>query len=187
MRIEGQIAIVAGSTGRLGAELAMALASRGCDCVCHYNRNRQLADELVGKIESLGRRALAVGADFTDAGQISAMFEQIKAFGTASILINSAAVFERKALSEITLEDARRTLDINLSGIVMVKVVPFPTVLSTEMDPSWASTIRLQMARPNPIPLALVVKRGVHIFSLISSGIPSPVSVKVNSTLSLSS
>ena len=47
--------------------------------------------------------------------------------------------------------------------------------------PLLASTKRLQIARPSPIPWALVVKRGVNILDKTSSDMPLPVSWKRNS------
>jgi hypothetical protein len=41
-----------------------------------------------------------------------------------------------------------------------VKVEPFPTKLSAHTEPPCASTMRLQTAKPNPIPFDLVMKRG---------------------------
>src|SRR5215469_7227134 len=40
----------------------------------------------------------------------------------------------------------------------------------------WASAIAREMARPNPVPRALVVTNGLKICSIMSSGIPQPVS-----------
>ena len=69
-------------------------------------------------------------------------------------------------------------------GIAMVNVEPFPTTLSAEIVPPWASTMRLQIESPRPIPWGLVVKRGNQIFVMTSFGIPAPVSEKLTATLS---
>ena len=37
-------------------------------------------------------------------------------------------------------------------GKVIVKVVPLPLLVLTVIDPLWASTMRLHIAKPNPIP-----------------------------------
>ena len=67
---------------------------------------------------------------------------------------------------------------------MVVIVVPFPSVLSIMIFPPCASTMRLQIGNPKPMPLALVVKSGFHIFSMVSFFIPVPVSVKVNAVFS---
>jgi hypothetical protein len=64
-----------------------------------------------------------------------------------------------------------------------VNVVPLFMAVVTVMVPPCDSMMRLHMAKPKPIPCALVVNSGEKIFGKISSGIPVPVSVKVISTL----
>ena len=50
------------------------------------------------------------------------------------------------------------------TGRTMTKVVPSPGALSTKILPQCASTMRLQMDSPKPIPFALVVNKGVQRF-----------------------
>lgn len=67
-------------------------------------------------------------------------------------------------------------------GNVKVNTVPFLRMLLTEILPPCASTIRLQIGRPKPVPFALVVLRGVQSSCIDSSGIPIPVSEKLIKT-----
>ena len=78
------------------------------------------------------------------------------------------------------------SVGLGLTGIVMVTVVPFPSVLFKEILPLCASTMRLQIGKPKPMPLALVVKSGTPSLSLlkVSSVMPVPVSLKTIFTLS---
>lgn len=61
-----------------------------------------------------------------------------------------------------------------------VNLAPFSSSLLTFISPLCALMICFKIARPKPIPLALLVKRGSKIFPIASLGIPFPVSV--NST-----
>ena len=72
----------------------------------------------------------------------------------------------------------------DLIGSSTCTVVPPPGILWAEIFPPCASTVRLQMANPNPIPLALVVKRGVQSLLRVPSVIPWPLSLKVNTIVS---
>ena len=53
----------------------------------------------------------------------------------------------------------------DLTGIITVKVVPLPEVLLTAIVPPCASAGRLEMARPNLIPLGLAAIKSDQIFS----------------------
>ena len=114
MELRGKSAIITGSSGRLGSAIAKALATAGCNCICHYNQHEQKAEELVKQIQSLGVKVLAVEADLTKPERIDLLFERAAELGTAQILINSAAVFSRQPLAEVVFDEAQRVLNLNL-------------------------------------------------------------------------
>jgi len=118
MDTNGTTALITGATGRLGSAIALALAGAGCDCICHYHSNEAYADELVKKIDALGRNAIAVRADLTDPSQLALLFETD--LGQPRILINSAAVFSKQPLSEVTFENASGVLSMNLTAPIML-------------------------------------------------------------------
>ena len=114
MELKGKTAIITGSSGFLGSNIAIALGRAGCNCVCHYNKNKQKAEFAAGQIMNTGAKAITVQADLTDENQIEKLFEQANKIGTPQILINSAAVFSRQPVSEINGELAQKIMNINL-------------------------------------------------------------------------
>ncbi len=116
MELEGLTALITGSSGSLGGAIALALAEARCNCVLHYHKNQQGAEELARKIADLGPKAVAVGADLTKQEEIERLFAEAANFGRVQILVNSVSVFERQPLAEVTFEHTRMTLDINLVG-----------------------------------------------------------------------
>ncbi len=113
MELQGITAVITGSSGRLGAAIALALAQAGCNCICHYNHNEGSAKELVEQIEKLGAKALAVQADLTQPGKIEHLFDEAAKLGTPQVLVNSASVFSRLPLPEVTFEQAQTALKLN--------------------------------------------------------------------------
>ena len=67
MEIVGKTAVITGASGQLGSEIALCLGRKGMDCLCHYHTNKDRADETVEMIQSLGAKAVAVGADLASA------------------------------------------------------------------------------------------------------------------------
>jgi len=120
MELKGKTAIITGSSGMLGYEIALALAHAGCDCICHYNQNKAAATDLVDEIILMGQKAIAVKANLTSNQQLNKMFKQVSNFAKPDILINSAAIFASKPLKDITFEDTRKMLDTNLTSAIMV-------------------------------------------------------------------
>jgi len=119
MELKGTTAVITGSTGRLGWAIVEALALAGCNCVCHYNRNRRGAEAIVEGVVKVGGEAVAVGADLGEPDGAEALFESITEFDTPRVLINSAAVFSAGALSEVTFAAAQRVFGINLTASIL--------------------------------------------------------------------
>ena len=113
-------AVITGSSGRLGGAIALAIGAAGCNCICHYRSNKQKAEKIVEQIEAPGVKALAVKAELTESEQIERLFARAGELGAPQILINSAAVFSRQPLEEVTFEEARRVLDLNLTVPILV-------------------------------------------------------------------
>jgi len=120
MELKARTAVITGASGQLGGNIAIALAKAGCRCVCHYHSGRDKAEEVVEKIQALGEQAIAVRADLCDSGQIENLFEQAVQLGQPTILINSAAVFSRQPLSQVTSEKTRSIFELNLTAPILL-------------------------------------------------------------------
>ncbi|AQT69754.1 3-oxoacyl-[acyl-carrier-protein] reductase FabG [Anaerohalosphaera lusitana] len=119
MNVENTTAIITGATGTIGGAIALELARMGCDCVLHYNTRRELAEELAETVRGMGVSAVCVQADLTEAEQIRKLFIRATDAGPARVLVNSAAVFVRQPLRDVTAEGTRRVLDMNLTAAII--------------------------------------------------------------------
>lgn len=116
MELKKTTAVITGSTGKLGKAIALTLAHAGCDCICHYNMNKDAAARLVAQIQNSGRKAIAVKADFSDPDQARQLFNLPDDFQTVRVLVNSAAVFSRDAVADLTAENVTGLLNVNLTA-----------------------------------------------------------------------
>jgi len=119
MELEGTTAVITGSSGNLGSAIALSLAEAGCNCVCHYHKNRKRAEDLVEQITSLGHDAVAVGAGLTKADKIGKLFAAAAAIGPVRILVNSVSIFQKQPLADVTFDNARDVMDVNLLGPIL--------------------------------------------------------------------
>jgi NAD(P)-dependent dehydrogenase (short-subunit alcohol dehydrogenase family) len=91
MDLKDRVALVAGGTGLLGTTIARALAEQGAHVGFTYLERTEAAKETTKAVEALGRRALAVKLDQTDAAAIpTAVDEVARHFGRLDILVNNA-------------------------------------------------------------------------------------------------
>lgn len=115
--LTGQKAIVTGASSGIGRACAIALAEAGADVAVNYRGGAEKAAEVVGEIEALGRRGLAVQADVSKEDDVKAMFaEVIDAFGTVDILVNNAGLQQDAPFAEMTLEQWNKVIGVNLTG-----------------------------------------------------------------------
>ncbi len=138
MELEGTTAVITGSSGKLGGAVAWALAEAGCNCVCHYHTNRKRAEELVGQITDRGREVIAVGADLTKADEIKKLFAAAATVGRVQILVNSVSVFQKQPLADVTFDNARDVMDVNLIGPVLV-CAEFARIVLSQQGPESAN------------------------------------------------
>src|SRR5258707_1903560 len=115
MELKGKVALVTGAGRRLGRAIALSLADRGAILAVHYRNSDAQAEAVVAQIEGAGGRARPFHADLERLGEIEHMTaEVLAAFGRIHVLINSASIFVRKSLDEITERDWDANLDTNL-------------------------------------------------------------------------
>ena len=105
-----------GAAVRTGRELALALARAGADVAVHYRSQRSAAEQTAREIEALGRRAVCVGADLTDAEAAQrAVDEAADRLGGLHILVNNVGVIVWKDLEALSPEEWKRCLDGTLN------------------------------------------------------------------------
>lgn len=115
MELNGKVALVTGAARRVGRAIALALASRGAILAVHYRNSAAQAADTVATIEASGGVTRAFHADLEKVGDIEAMVNSVAAaFGRLDILVNSASVFYRKPLDDVTERDWDMNLDTNL-------------------------------------------------------------------------
>jgi glucose 1-dehydrogenase len=116
--LRGQVAIVTGAASGIGWGCARALATAGCSVVInHLPDDEDNARELVRKLEDVGGKAHPFAADVTQIEQVEAMFaEACGRFGTVHILVNNAGIQSGAPFPDMTLEQWRKVMAVNLDG-----------------------------------------------------------------------
>ncbi|MCU1264837.1 MAG: 3-oxoacyl-(Acyl-carrier-protein) reductase [Acidobacteria bacterium] len=91
--LEGKRAFITGGTRGIGAALCEVFAREGADVAFNYNSRDDLAAEVRGKIEALGRRALSFKVSVTDRlGMKKVTREIVELWGSIDVLVNNAAI-----------------------------------------------------------------------------------------------
>ena len=118
MDFKGKTAVVTGSSGGIGAAVAIALAKEGADVVL-ASRNVANMEKVKQQIEAVGRKALVIACDVSKDESVTAMAKQaIATFGKIDILVNNAAVGVRGTLEDISIEDWQFIINTNMIGYI---------------------------------------------------------------------
>ncbi|MFI0814894.1 SDR family NAD(P)-dependent oxidoreductase [Streptomyces sp. NPDC021098] len=115
MTLDGKAALITGGSRGIGEAIALRLAEDGADVALTYRDRADRAASVVERIKTLGRRALAVRADGADPEAVrAAVAGAADEFGRLDILVNNAGVGALGPVTELSLEDIDRALDINV-------------------------------------------------------------------------
>lgn len=116
--LRGQVGLVTGGNSGIGQACALALGQAGAKVVVnHLPRSQASAEATVKTIEKHGGEAKAIAADVSDESQVQALFsEAIDHFGTVHILVNNAGMQNGAPFQDMTLEQWKQVIDVNLTG-----------------------------------------------------------------------
>ena len=126
-KLEGKVALVTGAGKRLGRAVALRLAEEGMDVAVHYGTSAKDAAEVVGKIEEMGRKAVAIRADLRSVDEIRQMLVEVgNELGRLDVLVNSAANFLPGSVISTTEEVWDASLDTNVKAPFFVAQAAAP-------------------------------------------------------------
>jgi 3-oxoacyl-[acyl-carrier protein] reductase len=113
--LKDKVALVTGGSRGMGAAIAERLARGGANVALTYVSAGDKGRAAIAKIESAGRRGLAIAADNADPAAVrAAVARTVAEFGQLDILVNNAGIFVAKPLDALTLDDFDRTVAVNI-------------------------------------------------------------------------
>lgn len=117
-RLQGQTAIVTGSSSGIGRAIAIEMAAEGANVVVNYpGGSPDMANEVMGQIKTEGGATICSKADVSNEAEVQAMFaETVKTFGTVDILVNNAGLQKDSRFVDMTVEQWDLVLNVNLKG-----------------------------------------------------------------------
>jgi NAD(P)-dependent dehydrogenase (short-subunit alcohol dehydrogenase family) len=110
--------LITGASRGIGRATALLAAARGWSVGVNYAGNREAADEVVGRIEKAGGRAVAVQGDVAVESDMLTLFDTVEqAFGPLDgVVVNAGIVAPPLPLADMSVERMRRVFDVNVLG-----------------------------------------------------------------------
>jgi len=117
-KLNGKVAIVTGASKGIGAACAVGFAQAGADIV---GVSRTSMDEVARRIESLGKRFVAVNADLSKRESIPKIVDTAKRkLGHIDILFNCAGIIKRSPVLEYSEKDWDDVMDVNIKALFLL-------------------------------------------------------------------
>jgi NAD(P)-dependent dehydrogenase (short-subunit alcohol dehydrogenase family) len=127
MNLTDRVVILTGATAGIGRATAFELGAAGSKLAL-VARNEPALAQLVSALAGLGVQAVALPADMGDTAQARRLVEQTwHHFGSLDIVINNAALGLRDNIADLSEVEARRTMDVNYFGplVLIQSALPF--------------------------------------------------------------
>lgn len=118
MELSGKVAVVTGAASGIGFGLAQRFVAEGMNVVL-ADVEASALDDAAAALRDAGGRVHAVVTDITDAGQVRALAtETDEVFGAVHVLCNNAGVGVGGTIAEMTLDDWKWVIDVDLWGVI---------------------------------------------------------------------
>ncbi|HLF79527.1 MAG TPA: SDR family oxidoreductase [Dehalococcoidia bacterium] len=129
-----KVAIVTGAGSGIGKACALALMKEGYAMV-FAGRRLELLEEAAKEGEASGSPSLVVQTDVSDPAQVENLFAKTKErFGRLDLLFNNAGAFGNAGvlLEDLTLEQWKTVVDVNLTGVFLCTQQAFKMMKSQD-------------------------------------------------------
>ncbi|QIK70888.1 gluconate 5-dehydrogenase [Erysipelothrix sp. HDW6C] len=129
-RLDGKVALVTGASYGIGLALATGYAEAGATIVFN-DINQDLVNKGLDAYKELGIKAHGYVCDVTNEAQVQAMIKQIETeVGVVDILVNNAGIIKRIPMIEMSVEDWRQVIDIDLNGPFIMSKAVLPSMIA---------------------------------------------------------
>lgn len=117
-----KVVLVTGSSKGIGKATAIEFAKKGYKVIINYLTDKENAEKLSDYLEQEYKvETLLIKADVSDEMQVKNMIKEvIDKYGKIDVLVNNAGIAIDKEFEDITIEDWKRTLEVNTIGTFLV-------------------------------------------------------------------
>ena len=128
--LKGKVALVTGAAYGIGFAIASAFAEAGAK-IAFNCRSQEHLDRALADYKAAGIDARGFICDVTDESQVQAMVAQISAeLGTIDILVNNAGIIKRIPMHEMSADEFRQVVDIDLNAPFIVSKAVIPGMIA---------------------------------------------------------
>ena len=127
---ETKVAVVTGASRGIGKGIALELARNGASIAIVYRSEEEKARLVQAEIENMGQEAIIVKCDVSSSEDVTRLHDSVmEKWGKVDFVINNAGIHQHLKSWELSEEDWRKVLDVNLTGAFLVTKAFTPHML----------------------------------------------------------
>lgn len=127
--LEGKVALVTGAAYGIGFAMAEAFAQAGAK-IAFNCRGQEHMEKALADYKEKGIDAHGYICDVTDENQVQQMVDDIeKELGTVDILVNNAGIIKRIPMCDMSVEEFRQVIDIDLNAPFIMSKAVIPSMI----------------------------------------------------------
>lgn len=147
------VVLITGAAKRIGREIALCMARAGWDVAVHYRHSGAEATQLIDEIRAMGRRAMGVQAELSDAVAVQAIMPAVMAtLGEVRCVVNNASLFEEDRAQSFSQACLDKHMHANVVAPCLLARALYEQVPDQSLA-GWASVINIldqKLANLNP-------------------------------------
>ncbi|NDJ75246.1 MAG: SDR family oxidoreductase [Chloroflexi bacterium] len=140
-RLEGKVVFVTGSARRVGRAIALAFAVQGANLVIHHASpgSADDAQSVAEEVRKIGGEAIVVDGNQAESSTVKHMFDTVAThYGRLDVMVNSAAIFKRTELLDISEAEWDLVMEINLKGPFLLTQQAARLMINGNQEPGGA-------------------------------------------------
>ena len=179
----GKAAVITGAGSGIGRGIAFRFAQAGANVLIHYRKSESGARALAAEIAHLGRKAVLLQADLTEAeGARRLMREAVQSLGGLDVLVNNAGSYPLATLLEMREQDWDEIMAANLRSVHLCTQAAAREMIVQRRGGAMVNIASIEAENPAPQHAHYdAAKAGVVMYTRAAANELGPHGIRVNS------
>ncbi len=133
MLLKDKVALITGSGRGIGKSIALKFAEEGANVIINYHASQKAAEEVSGKIKSIGKNTLTIKANVSNEDEVRNMFDKvIEEYNKLDILVANAGIERISLIADTPVEVWDEVFNVNAKGVFLCCKHAIPYLLKNK-------------------------------------------------------